>query len=225
MLSYYNLAPDHLVVVHDELDIDPGQLRVKFGGGDNGHNGLKSIRRSLGAGDYFRVRFGVGRPPGRQEPADFLLSNFSAAGTRISASRSNGPRTRSSPWSPWVWSVPSRRSTPRRSSGIAGSTSSGYQSTCPWRRPVAAGIDGRLRGPIQGSMAHRPDPAAVGSQRMPPSRVLRRDRRVQAPPVTPRVSPVVHADAGDSRKATAAATSSTVPSRRIGWLAIRSPRI
>ena len=65
-----------LIVVHDELDIDPGQLRVKFGGGDNGHNGLKSIRKSLGTGDYFRVRVGIGRPPGRQDPADFLLSNF-----------------------------------------------------------------------------------------------------------------------------------------------------
>ena len=76
---YYGVDPDHLVVVHDELDLDVGQLRLKSGGGDNGHNGLKSIRRSLGGGDYFRVRVGVGRPPGRQEPADFLLSNFSAA--------------------------------------------------------------------------------------------------------------------------------------------------
>ena len=66
-------------MIHDELDIDPGQLRVKFGGGDNGHNGLKSIRKSLGTGDYFRVRVGVGRPPGRQDPADFLLSNFPAS--------------------------------------------------------------------------------------------------------------------------------------------------
>ena len=65
-----------MVVAHDELDIDPGQLRVKLGGGDNGHNGLKSIRRSLGTGDFYRVRIGVGRPPGRQDPADFLLSNF-----------------------------------------------------------------------------------------------------------------------------------------------------
>ena len=66
-------------LVHDELDIDPGQLRVKFGGGDNGHNGLKAIRKSLGSGDYFRVRIGVGRPPGRQDPADYLLSNFPAS--------------------------------------------------------------------------------------------------------------------------------------------------
>lgn len=79
VLSYFSLEPDHLIAIHDELDIDPGQIRVKLGGGDNGHNGLKSIRRSLGTGDYFRVRVGVGRPPGRQEPADFLLSNFSTA--------------------------------------------------------------------------------------------------------------------------------------------------
>ena len=79
LLSYYKLEPAQMIVVHDELDIDPGQLRVKFGGGDNGHNGLKAIRKSLGSGDYFRVRIGVGRPPGRQDPADYLLSNFPAS--------------------------------------------------------------------------------------------------------------------------------------------------
>jgi peptidyl-tRNA hydrolase, PTH1 family len=79
LLKYFKITPDRLVVVHDELDIDPGQLRNKFGGGDNGHNGLKSIRKSLGTGDFYRVRFGVGRPPGRQDPADFLLSNFPAS--------------------------------------------------------------------------------------------------------------------------------------------------
>jgi peptidyl-tRNA hydrolase, PTH1 family len=79
LLKYYKVEPTSLVVVHDELDIDPGQLRVKLGGGDNGHNGLKSIRRSLGTGDFYRVRIGVGRPPGRQDPADFLLSNFPAS--------------------------------------------------------------------------------------------------------------------------------------------------
>jgi PTH1 family peptidyl-tRNA hydrolase len=78
LLNFYKLTPDRMIAVHDELDIGPGQLRVKFGGGDNGHNGLKSIRKSLGTGDYFRVRVGVGRPPGRQDPADFLLSNFPA---------------------------------------------------------------------------------------------------------------------------------------------------
>jgi peptidyl-tRNA hydrolase, PTH1 family len=78
-LNYFKITPSRLVVVHDELDIDLGQLRSKVGGGDNGHNGLKSIRKSLGTGDFYRVRFGVGRPPGRQDPADFLLSNFSAS--------------------------------------------------------------------------------------------------------------------------------------------------
>lgn len=80
LLSYYKLSTRQLVVIHDELDIDPGQLRLKLGGGDNGHNGLRSIRASLGGnGDFFRVRFGVGRPPGRQDPAAFVLSSFPAA--------------------------------------------------------------------------------------------------------------------------------------------------
>jgi len=79
LLSYYKLEPAQMIVAHDELDIEPGQLRVKFGGGDNGHNGLRSIRKSLGSGDFFRVRIGVGRPPGRQDPADYLLSNIPAA--------------------------------------------------------------------------------------------------------------------------------------------------
>jgi PTH1 family peptidyl-tRNA hydrolase len=77
LLKFFKVEPAGLVVVHDELDIDFGVLRVKFGGGDNGHNGLKSIRKSLGTGEYYRVRFGVGRPPGRQNPADFVLNEFS----------------------------------------------------------------------------------------------------------------------------------------------------
>jgi peptidyl-tRNA hydrolase, PTH1 family len=78
VLNYFKITPDRMVAVHDELDIDPGQIRVKFGGGDNGHNGLRSVRASLGTGDFFRVRVGIGRPPGRQDPADFLLSDFTA---------------------------------------------------------------------------------------------------------------------------------------------------
>jgi PTH1 family peptidyl-tRNA hydrolase len=78
-LAYYKLDLGQMIVVHDELDLEPDQLRVKFGGGDNGHNGLKSIRKSLGEGEFYRVRIGVGRPPGRQDPADFLLSNFPAS--------------------------------------------------------------------------------------------------------------------------------------------------
>jgi peptidyl-tRNA hydrolase, PTH1 family len=76
LLGYYKLEPSQMIVIHDELDIDAGQLRVKFGGGDNGHNGLKSIRAALRTGDFYRVRVGVGRPPGRQDPADFLLSDI-----------------------------------------------------------------------------------------------------------------------------------------------------
>ena len=78
-LAYYRIPPERLVVIHDELDIDFGQIRLKFGGGDNGHNGLKSIRASIGTGDYFRARFGVGRPPGRQDAADYVLSSFPAS--------------------------------------------------------------------------------------------------------------------------------------------------
>jgi PTH1 family peptidyl-tRNA hydrolase len=77
--GYYKTASANLVAIHDELDLDFGQIRLKFGGGDNGHNGLKSIRRSLGTGDFFRVRFGIGRPPGRQDAADFVLSPFPSA--------------------------------------------------------------------------------------------------------------------------------------------------
>ncbi len=76
--DFYKLPAERLVLVHDELDIDYGALRLKLGGGDNGHNGLKSVTKSLGAG-YHRVRFGVGRPPGRMQVADFVLRDFSAS--------------------------------------------------------------------------------------------------------------------------------------------------
>jgi PTH1 family peptidyl-tRNA hydrolase len=78
LLAYYKLEPSQMIVVHDELDLDLGQLRAKFGGGDNGHNGLRSIRTALGTGEFYRIRIGIGRPPGRQDPADFLLSDFPA---------------------------------------------------------------------------------------------------------------------------------------------------
>lgn len=77
--SYYGVEASRVIVVHDELDLDVGQLRLKFGGGDNGHNGLKSIRSVLGTGDFFRVRFGIGRPAGRQAPSDYVLTAFPAA--------------------------------------------------------------------------------------------------------------------------------------------------
>ncbi|MBL1117166.1 aminoacyl-tRNA hydrolase [Streptomyces sp. 110] len=79
--DFYKVPVSHVVAVHDELDIDYGALRLKIGGGDNGHNGLKSITKSLGA-DYCRVRFGIGRPPGRMDVAAFVLKDFSAAERR-----------------------------------------------------------------------------------------------------------------------------------------------
>ena len=77
LASFYKIAPEKIVAIHDELDIPFGTLRVKLGGGDNGHNGLRSMRSALGTGDFHRVRAGVGRPSGRQDVADFLLSNYS----------------------------------------------------------------------------------------------------------------------------------------------------
>ncbi|MFE0421635.1 aminoacyl-tRNA hydrolase [Streptomyces sp. NPDC058953] len=77
LLDFYKIPVANIVAIHDELDIDYGVLRLKLGGGDNGHNGLKSITKSLGS-DYHRVRFGIGRPPGRQPVADFVLKDFSA---------------------------------------------------------------------------------------------------------------------------------------------------
>jgi PTH1 family peptidyl-tRNA hydrolase len=76
--KFYGVAPDAIIAIHDELDIGFGTLRVKFGGGDNGHNGLRSMRSSLGTGDFYRVRAGIGRPPGRQAVADFVLSDYSS---------------------------------------------------------------------------------------------------------------------------------------------------
>jgi PTH1 family peptidyl-tRNA hydrolase len=76
---FYKLEPAAVVVVHDELDLPFGTVRLKLGGGENGHNGLRSISKSLGTRDYYRVRFGVGRPPGRMDPADYVLRDFAAA--------------------------------------------------------------------------------------------------------------------------------------------------
>jgi PTH1 family peptidyl-tRNA hydrolase len=77
LVSFYKVPLDQLVAVHDELDIPYGQVRLKQGGGEGGHNGLRSMSRSLGTKDFLRVRFGIGRPPGRQDPADYVLSDFS----------------------------------------------------------------------------------------------------------------------------------------------------
>ncbi|WP_432561080.1 aminoacyl-tRNA hydrolase [Kineococcus sp. SYSU DK003] len=77
LAKYFEVPTERLVVVHDELDIDFGAVRLKRGGGEGGHNGLRSISKSLGDKNYLRVRVGIGRPPGRQDPADFVLKEFS----------------------------------------------------------------------------------------------------------------------------------------------------
>jgi PTH1 family peptidyl-tRNA hydrolase len=78
LLDYHSIPLADLVVVHDELDLPFATVRLKRGGGEGGHNGLRSISRSTGSKDYLRVRVGIGRPPGRQDPADFVLRDFSA---------------------------------------------------------------------------------------------------------------------------------------------------
>ncbi len=79
---WFEVPLEQVVVVHDELDIPFGSVRLKRGGGDNGHNGLRSVTSSLGSRDYLRVRVGIGRPPGRQDPADFVLKDFSSVERR-----------------------------------------------------------------------------------------------------------------------------------------------
>ncbi|KAE8764882.1 aminoacyl-tRNA hydrolase [Georgenia thermotolerans] len=79
LAKFYAVGPAQLLVVHDELDLPPETLRLKQGGGEGGHNGLRSISAALGTKDYVRLRVGVGRPPGRMDPADYVLRDFSAA--------------------------------------------------------------------------------------------------------------------------------------------------
>lgn len=78
LCAYYRVPTDHVIAVHDDLDLPLGGLRLKSGGGDGGHNGLKSIRASLSSGDFLRVRVGIGRPPGRMDPAAYVLRRFAA---------------------------------------------------------------------------------------------------------------------------------------------------
>ncbi len=79
---FFKVSPTDVVVIHDDLDLDHGVLKLKRGGGEGGHNGLRSITTSLGSRDYLRVRFGIGRPPGRMDPADFVLRDFSVVQRR-----------------------------------------------------------------------------------------------------------------------------------------------
>ena len=76
--KFYGIDPDHIIVVHDELDIPFDTIKLKIGGGEGGHNGLRDITKALGTKDYYRVRTGIGRPPGRMDTADFVLKPFSS---------------------------------------------------------------------------------------------------------------------------------------------------
>jgi peptidyl-tRNA hydrolase, PTH1 family len=78
LAQFYSVAPADVIVLHDELDIDFGRIRLKFGGGVAGHNGLRSVSAALGTNDFKRVRIGIGRPPGRQSGASFVLENFNS---------------------------------------------------------------------------------------------------------------------------------------------------
>ena len=78
LVRFFSIDPEHVLVVHDELDLPFGSLRLKRGGGEGGHNGLRDVSKALGTRDYVRVRVGVGRPPGRMDPADYVLRNFSS---------------------------------------------------------------------------------------------------------------------------------------------------
>lgn len=78
LANFYKVPSEQIVAIYDELDLPYGQIRLKIGGGEGGHNGARSISASLSTKDYVRVRFGIGRPPGRQDPADFVLSDFTS---------------------------------------------------------------------------------------------------------------------------------------------------
>jgi PTH1 family peptidyl-tRNA hydrolase len=79
LAKFYSVPPADIIVIHDELDLDFGCIRLKFGGGEGGHNGLRSVASALGTKDFQRVRIGIGRPPGRKDPAAYVLENFNAA--------------------------------------------------------------------------------------------------------------------------------------------------
>jgi PTH1 family peptidyl-tRNA hydrolase len=79
LAKFYSVQPADIIVLHDELDLDFGRIRLKLGGGEGGHNGLRSVASALGTKDFQRVRIGIGRPPGRKDPATFVLEPFSAS--------------------------------------------------------------------------------------------------------------------------------------------------
>ncbi len=79
LAKFFDIKPSHIIVVHDELDIDVNDIRIKLGGGHAGHNGLRDIISALSTQEFIRVRVGIGRPPGTQEVSDFVLKDFSSS--------------------------------------------------------------------------------------------------------------------------------------------------
>lgn len=79
LMSFYKISVENLIVIHDDLDIPFADVRLKLGGGEGGHNGLRSITKSVGTRDYLRIRLGIGRPPGRMDAADYVLHDFSGS--------------------------------------------------------------------------------------------------------------------------------------------------
>jgi len=79
LAKFYSVPPSYIIVIHDELDLEFGRVRLKLGGGEGGHNGVRSVAAALGTKDFLRVRIGIGRPPGRKDPAAFVLENFTTA--------------------------------------------------------------------------------------------------------------------------------------------------
>ena len=78
LVKYHSVEPTNVIVVHDDIDLPLGAVKIKRGGGEGGHNGLRDITKALGTKDYIRVRAGVGRPPGRMDAADYVLRPFAA---------------------------------------------------------------------------------------------------------------------------------------------------
>ncbi|WP_080795875.1 aminoacyl-tRNA hydrolase [Corynebacterium pacaense] len=77
LADFFSVPPSGIVIAHDDLELDPDTVRLRSGGGDHGHNGLKSVTAALRTRDYWRLSLGVGRPPGRMDPASFVLRPFS----------------------------------------------------------------------------------------------------------------------------------------------------
>jgi len=138
LAAFYKIPPERIVAIHDDLDLDFGTVRAKIGGGEGGHNGLRSMSKSLGAKDYVRVRFGIGRPPGRMDPADYVLSDFSASERKDWISWSIVPQTWSNRSSNTAWN--------RRRTAITHSDRRGHAAqTVPDNRPFCHVVtrDGR----------------------------------------------------------------------------------